>query len=137
MIKLSSLERTSTVSDIPNLSLHQFIASVDDIDMSLETLCKKIKSLRLLQCGLIVAAESYVVQSWVRHRYVILELELPGNERGPSTAWIRLDRQRPAQSIVTFISASSTSTAHDRVYATSFLPLSNPNPDTTGSYVSR
>lgn len=98
----------STSSDV---SLHHFLESVDDVEMPLRKLCNKIASIRMFRCAKVIAAEGYVVNSWVRHRYIILELDLPGN----SSAWLRLDRRRPAESIVTFISASSTSPAHDTV----------------------
>lgn len=64
---------------------------------------------------MILASECYVTRTAIQHRYIIVEL-WHDNHR----LWMRLDRNRPLDSTVSFLIAGLSGAAHDTV---SSLPL--------------
>lgn len=59
----------------------------------------------------VVAAECYVMQNIVRHRYIIFELVHPEGWN----LWLRLDRRRGINNLALFFLSASISPANDTV----------------------
>lgn len=78
--------------------------------MLLVRLCEKIATFEALDHAIILAAECYVTNTLVRHRYIILELFYDDQ-----MFWIRIDRRRGQTGVLAFIFGSSTSPSRDTV----------------------
>lgn len=93
-----------------SLPLESVLALTGRDDMLLSRLCEKIATFEALDHAIILASECYVTNTFVQHRYIILQLYYHDQN-----FWIRLDRRRGQTGMLSFIFGSSTSPPRDTV----------------------